>query len=71
MSKEYAREELVAEIGAAYLVGAYVHGEDNLELNSVIYLDSWMRVLKESPNILFVAGSAADKAIRYLGGIEQ
>lgn len=71
MSKEYAREELVAEIGAAYLSGAYIHGEENLELNSAIYLDSWIKVLRETPRILFSAGSEADKAIKYLGGLEQ
>ncbi|RQD83023.1 MAG: hypothetical protein D5R96_03595 [Methanocalculus sp. MSAO_Arc2] len=65
-SPEYAREELIAEIGAAYLAGAFLEDTD-VELNSAIYLREWIRILKENPNILFSAGKAADTAVNYLG----
>lgn len=65
-SPEYAREELIAEIGAAYLAGAFLNDMD-VELNSAIYLREWIQILKENPNILFSAGKAADTAVNYLG----
>jgi antirestriction protein ArdC len=47
----YAREELVAEIGAAYLCG--VCGIANTTIaNSAAYLQSWMAVLRHDPTML-------------------
>jgi antirestriction protein ArdC len=61
----YAKEELVAEMGAAYLCG--VCGIANATLdNSAAYLASWMQVLRDNPTMLVHAAAQAQKAADYL-----
>lgn len=67
---EYAFEELVAELGAAFLVASMgatpVEREDHAS-----YLASWVRALKEKPQILRSAASEATKAIEYMNQAQQ
>ena len=66
----YAMEELVAELGSAFLCG-------DLGLSSAPrpdharYLASWLKVLKADNRAIFTAASAAAKAAEWLGGAEQ
>jgi antirestriction protein ArdC len=61
----YAKEELVAEMGASYLCG--VCGIANVTLdNSAAYLQSWMRVLRHDPTLLVHAAAQAQKAADYI-----
>ena len=61
----YAKEELVAEMGAAYLCG--VCGIANTTLaNSAAYLQSWMQVLRQDPTVLVHAAAQAQKAADYI-----
>ena len=67
--KIYCKEELVAEMTAAFLG---VHAgiiEDNFE-NSVSYLRSWLEVLsvKDNKRWLVQAASEAQKAASYILG---
>ena len=62
-SKDYAREELVAEMGSAFLCAALgivptVRHAD--------YLSSWLEVLREDNRAIFRAASAASKAADWL-----
>jgi antirestriction protein ArdC len=62
-SKDYAREELVAEMGSAFLCAALgivptVRHAD--------YLASWLDVLREDSRAIFRAASAASKAADWL-----
>jgi len=62
-SKDYAREELVAEMGSAFLCAALgivptVRHAD--------YLASWLTVLREDNRAIFRAASAASKAADWL-----
>jgi antirestriction protein ArdC len=62
-SKDYAREELVAEMGSAFLCAALgivptVRHAD--------YLASWLEVLREDNRAIFRAASAATKAADWL-----
>lgn len=50
-SEEYAREELVAELGSALVSQRYGIGK-NLKEDSVAYLKSWLDSLKESPQFI-------------------
>ena len=50
-SKEYAREELVAELGSALIASGYGM-EKHLKEDSAAYLKSWLEQLKESPEFL-------------------
>jgi antirestriction protein ArdC len=61
----YAKEELVAEMGAAYLCG--VCSIANLTLaNSAAYLQSWMAVVRHDPTLLVHAAAQAQKAADYI-----
>ncbi|WP_294251327.1 zincin-like metallopeptidase domain-containing protein [uncultured Sphingomonas sp.] len=62
-SKDYAREELVAEMGSAFLCAALgivptVRHAD--------YIGSWLEVLREDHRAIFRAASAASKAADWL-----
>jgi len=61
----YAKEELVAEMGAAYLGG--VCGIANATLDtSAAYLQSWMRVLRHDVTLLVHAAAQAQRAADYI-----
>lgn len=59
----YAAEELVAEMGAAFVCAGL-----GLEytLQHAAYIASWIRVLKNDKRAIFTAASAAQKAVDYL-----
>lgn len=67
-SSDYSKEELVAELGAAYLCSKA--GIDNTLENSAAYIQSWLRRLKSKDNIKWIieAGSKAQKAVNYIYG---
>lgn len=62
-SKNYAREELVAEMGSAFLCAAL-----GIEptVRHADYLGSWLEVLREDNRAIFRAASAATKAADWL-----
>ena len=62
--EEYAFEELVAEIGASYLMGKY--NIDYSLHNSAAYIKGWVKYLKEHKKALFMAAAKAEKAIAYI-----
>lgn len=64
-SHEYSKEELIAEMGAAFLCSHA--GIDSATLdNSAAYIQSWLRRLKDDPKLLMSAASAAQKASDYI-----
>jgi len=63
-SESYAAEELVAELGAAFLTAEL--GMDGTHLQHASYLDGWLRVLKQDKRAIFTAASMATKAATYL-----
>jgi antirestriction protein ArdC len=68
MSDDYAREELVAELGA-FLICNRLAIPSSTE-NHAAYLDSWAKVLKEGPKVLFKVLSDATKAANMICGPE-
>lgn len=62
----YALEELVAELGAAFLCAEF--GFDIVS-RSAAYLDGWIKACKENPRAIFTAASKASKAAEYLRGL--
>jgi antirestriction protein ArdC len=61
----YAMEELVAEIGAAFLcadLGITPETRDD----HAAYIASWLKVLKDDKRAIFTAASHAQKAADYL-----
>lgn len=67
-SHRYAKEELVAEIGAALLCG--LTGTENTASieNAGAYLRHWALRFREDPSILVSAASAAQKAVDRITG---
>lgn len=69
-TEDYAREELVAELGAAFLAAELGLPKSSEHAGTTIdhavqhasYLSSWSSLLKEDGNALFVAAAQADSA---------
>ena len=64
-SKDYSQEELVAEMGAAYLCGLTDMEQETIE-NSAAYIKSWIRTFKDDPKVLVLAAAQAQKAVDYI-----
>ena len=62
---KYAAEELVAELGAAFLC-AELNITPSPRPDHAQYLASWLKVLKSDKKAIFTAASAATKAAQYL-----
>lgn len=62
-SAGYAFEELIAELGSAFLMAEL--GIDG-EVQHESYIASWLKALKNDKRFIFKAASAASKAHRYL-----
>lgn len=65
-SKEYSKEELVAEIGACFLCSFTGVDVTVTENNNVAYLQSWLNALKNDPKLLISAHSKARKAFEFI-----
>ncbi|RWI14534.1 MAG: DUF1738 domain-containing protein [Mesorhizobium sp.] len=65
----YAKEELVAELGAAFLCA-------DLELkledrnDHAAYIGAWLRVLRDDRKAIFAAAAHAQRAVDYLHGLQ-
>jgi antirestriction protein ArdC len=70
-SEQYSKEELVAEMGAAFLCG--ITGIDNKSTieNTAAYLRNWAAKLEEDPKLFAQAGSAAQKAVDFMTITEE
>lgn len=64
----YAREELVAEMGAAFLCGVCGIERATLE-NSAAYIASWLKALRNDPKAVVIAAAQAQRAADYIRGI--
>jgi antirestriction protein ArdC len=65
-SRSYAAEELIAELGAAFLCAEF--GFDG-DVRSAGYIASWIELLKADKRAFFTACSQASKAADYLRGL--
>ena len=72
-SPTYSREELVAEMGAAFLCST-AGIEDPTIQNSASYIESWLKFLRSDPQALVIAGAQAQKAADFIlgsAGVEE
>ena len=61
----YTQEELVAEMGAAYLCG--ICGIENATIdNSAAYIQGWLKKLKSDKKFIVIASGLAQKAVDYI-----
>jgi len=66
-STPYAREELVAEMGAAFLCGQAGIVERTID-NSAAYVQSWLQRLKHDRKLIVQAAAQAQKAADFILG---
>ena len=64
-SEAYAAEELVAELGSAFLSSA-LELESEPRTDHAPYLQNWLRVLKNDKRAIFTAASKAQQAVDWL-----
>ena len=65
----YAMEELVAELGSAFLC-ADLHITPEVREDHASYIDSWLKVLQDDKRAVFSAASHASKAVDFLHGLQ-
>ena len=61
-NKEYSKEELVAEIGAAALVNHAGLETSSSFRNSAAYVQSWLKALQNDKRLIVSAAGQAEKA---------
>ena len=66
----YAREELVAELGAAFLCSE-IGITPEIREDHANYIASWLNVLKEDKRAIFSAAAHAQRAADFLNGLQQ
>ena len=72
-SPVYSREELTAEMGAAFLCAQAGISDPTID-NTAAYLNGWLKYLSSDPKALLVAGAQAQKAADYVlgwAGVEE
>jgi len=67
-SESYSREELVAEMGAAFLASDAGIDTEGLTENTAAYIKSWIRALKDDPRMVVIAAAQAQKAADLILG---
>jgi antirestriction protein ArdC len=66
---ERATEELVAEVGSAFLCTELGITQD-VRADHAQYLANWLQLLKDDPKAIFVAAARASQAVNYLHGLQ-
>ena len=65
----YCVEELVAELGSAFLC-ADLHITPEVRDDHASYIDHWLKILKADKRAIFSAASHASKAVDFLHGLQ-
>ncbi len=66
-SRDYSQEELVAEMGAAFLCGHCGIEQATVE-NSAAYIQGWLKKLKGDHRLVVIAAAQAQKAADFIMG---
>ena len=65
-SVEYSKEELVAELGSAYLLNIFgIETTDSIK-NNAAYIKGWLSVLENDTKMIVSAAGRAEKAVKYI-----
>ena len=70
-SEDYSKEELIAEIGSAFLMNHIGIETSKTFKNSAAYIQSWLKVLRNDNKFIVSASSKAEKAMKYILGINE
>jgi antirestriction protein ArdC len=66
----YAKEELVAELGSAFLA-ADLELTPEVREDHAAYIGSWLKALRDDKRLIFSAAAHAQRATDYLHGLQQ
>jgi len=67
-SSEYSKEELVAELTAAFCC-ATVSLDNSLIGDAASYINGWLKALKNDPKAIVIAAAQAQRAADYIRGV--
>jgi len=65
----YAAEELIAELGAAFLC-ADLQVTPSLRDDHAAYIDHWLKIMKADKKSIFTAAAKANQALQFLYGLQ-
>ena len=65
-SVPYSEEEIIAEMGAAFLSAEVGINYDAVVENNAAYLQGWLNKLKEDKRFIFRTSAKAQQAARYI-----
>ena len=68
--ENYAFEELIAELGAAFLCAQH-HINQTQSRDHALYIKSWLSALRNNKTLIFKASAQAAKATTYLNALQQ
>lgn len=69
-NEKYSKEELVAEIGASFMMAHLGIWNETVESNAA-YVKSWLKVLKDDTSLIIKCASLAQKAMDYIMNCEN
>jgi antirestriction protein ArdC len=69
-TQNYSKEELVAEMGAAFLCGQAIIVHRTID-NSTAYIQGWLKRLKDDVRLVVQAGAQAQKATDFILGKKE
>lgn len=69
-SEAYAAEELIAELGAAFLC-ALLGISPEPRIDHARYIESWLKILKDDKRAIFTAAAKANQAADYLASLTK
>lgn len=64
--QSYAEEELIAEIGSAFLCSLVGISTPDIQNNRTAYIQSWLKALRGDKRLVVKAASQAQKAVDYI-----
>lgn len=71
-SKEYAVEELRAEIASLFMEQDLGIVTEKSEIsNNSAYINNWLQIIKDDPDVLFKAIADADRIAQYVDGVSK
>ena len=65
-SQDYSKEELVAELGASFLMNHIGIDTDKTFKNSAAYIQGWLAALSNDNRLIVSAASRAEKAVKFI-----
>jgi antirestriction protein ArdC len=67
-SEFYSKEELIAEMGAAFLSALAGVAAEHTERNTTAYIQNWIAKLEEDNRLIVQAAGKAQRAVDYILG---